>query len=101
MANTKLSQRRRQDARPLPLWLCLLGGLGVTIGFVSLFAALWYIDVCGDTGFDSILFTLQSSLGGVPGMNFRIYSWLLWRKTLVVPYLGWRSLAISKRSPFR
>ena len=65
MANTKLSQRRRQDARPLPLWLCLLGGLGVTIGFVSLFAALWYIDVCGDTGFDSILFTLQSSLGGV------------------------------------
>ena len=65
MANTKLSQRRRQDARPLPLLLCLLGGLGVTIGFVSLFAALWYIDVCGDTGFDSILFTLQSSLGGV------------------------------------
>ena len=37
----------------------------VTLGFVALFAALWYIRVYGDIGFDSILYTLLNDVGGV------------------------------------
>ena len=37
----------------------------VTLGFVALFAALWYIRVYGDIGFDTILYTLLNDVGGV------------------------------------
>ena len=33
--------------------------------FLCFFSARWYVSVYGQTGFDSILFTLSSSLGGV------------------------------------
>ena len=45
--------------------LTVLGTLLLVGGFVCLFAALWYLRTYGDTGFDSILFTLFSDLGGV------------------------------------
>ncbi len=35
------------------------------IGFLSHFSSLWYIEVFGDVGFDSILYTLFSDLSGV------------------------------------
>ena len=35
------------------------------IGFMLFFAAKWYLDTYGDTGFDSILYTLSSDLDGV------------------------------------
>lgn len=37
----------------------------ILIGFVAFFAAKWYIEVYGQTGFDSVLFTLFSGLNGV------------------------------------
>lgn len=37
----------------------------VSIAFIALFAALWYIRVYGDIGFDSILYTLLNDVGGV------------------------------------
>ena len=42
------------------LWALLLG-----IACMCFFAARWYLGTYGDTGFDSIVFTLFSDLGGV------------------------------------
>lgn len=45
------------------------------VGFLCFFSAGWYLDTYGDTGFDSVVFTLFSDLGGVqPGL---IRSYLL------------------------
>ena len=52
----------------------VLWGIGKTLivlllllSFAALFAALWYIRVFGDKGFDSVLFTLT---GGMSGVHF-------------------------------
>ena len=44
---------------------CILGVLLVFVGVLCHFSAEWYIQKFGDTGFDSILFTLFSEKGGV------------------------------------
>ena len=45
--------------------LCLL----ILLGFVCFFSAAWYRRVYGDTGFDSVLYTLTGGLGGLqPGL---------------------------------
>lgn len=44
---------------------CILLIAVILIGFVAFFAAKWYIDVYGQTGFDSVLFTLFSGLSDV------------------------------------
>ena len=49
--------------------------LQILFGSVAFFAAKWYVDTYGDTGFDSILFTLFSNLSGVE--NDLIISYLL------------------------
>ena len=41
------------------------GTLLLIAGFLCFFAARWYLSTYGNTGFDSILFTLFSDLGGV------------------------------------
>ena len=43
------------------------------IAYVCFFAARWFVDVYGRIGFDSILFTLQSSLSGVQSDLVRSY----------------------------
>ena len=43
----------------------VVGTLLLLTGFLLFFAARWYVAVYGETGFDSILFTLMSDLGGV------------------------------------
>jgi len=56
------NSRKRRAARSA---LTAAGTLLLLVGFLCLFAALWYIRTYGNTGFDSILFTLFSDLGGV------------------------------------
>ena len=43
--------------------LCLL----VLLAFLCLFAAAWYLRVYGNTGFDSVIYTLTGGLGGTGG----------------------------------
>lgn len=43
--------------------LCLF----ISIAFLCFFSAAWYVNVYGRIGFDSVLFTLMSDLGGVQG----------------------------------
>lgn len=45
--------------------LTVAGTLLLLAGFLLLAAALWYLRVYGDAGFDAIVFTLTSSLNGV------------------------------------
>ncbi len=42
---------------------------------ICLFAALWYNKVYGDTGFDSIIYTLTSDMGGVDPGIIRDFIW--------------------------
>lgn len=45
--------------------LCILSCILVTLGALCFFSASWYVRTYGDTGFDSILFTLTGGLNGV------------------------------------
>ena len=51
--------------------LCFL----LFIGFLAFFSALWYVSTYGDTGFDSIIFTLTSGLGGAQSDLILGYLW--------------------------
>ena len=52
---------RRPLRKGSVVWLTIL----LAIAFLCFFAARWFVTVYGRIGFDSILFTLQSSLDGV------------------------------------
>jgi phosphoglycerol transferase len=45
------------------------------VSFLGFFAAAWYVRVYGRIGFDSIIFTLTSSLGGVDQGLIRDFMW--------------------------
>ena len=60
---------KRKLVKPI---LCSVAAL---FGFACFFSARWYISVCGDLGFDSIIYTLMAGLGGVE--SNLIYDYLL------------------------
>ncbi len=59
----KRKTRNKKRFLAIKIISCLL----VFIGALCLFSANWYINTYGDLGFDSILYTLFSDLGGVQG----------------------------------
>ena len=64
---------RTRSRRPLSL-LCVAGlTVLLFVSFGCFFAARWFVTVYGRIGFDSILFTLQSSLSGVQSDLVRSY----------------------------
>lgn len=67
---TKTAPRRRHR---VPLPVIIPCALLLLISFVCFFSARWYVSVYGRIGFDSILYTLQSSLGGVQSGLIRQY----------------------------
>ena len=57
----------------------LLWAIPIALGLLCFFAAWWYRRTYGDTGFDSILYTLFSDLGGVQSgliLSFSAYALL-------------------------
>ncbi len=62
MDRIKTTQTARTVWRGLLLALLCLFSL---IAFLCFFSAIWYRDVYGDTGFDSVLYTLTGGLGGM------------------------------------
>ena len=60
---TKTPPRTARQALGI-LGLCCLGLL-LLVGFLCFFSAKWYVDTYGKMGFDSILYTLTASLGGL------------------------------------
>lgn len=69
----KKERKQKKERKPLTRKQVLWGiGKALLIllllaSFAALFAALWYIRVFGDKGFDSVLFTLT---GGMSGVHF-------------------------------
>ncbi len=63
------SSRLRRTAQ---LWTALCF-LVLFLAYLLFFAAMWFVTVYGDVGFDSILFTLQSSMSGVQSGLIRSY----------------------------
>ena len=59
--------------RPLSVGAALGLTFLLSIAFICFFAARWFVAVYGRIGFDSILFTLQSSLSGVQSDLVRSY----------------------------
>ena len=51
--------------RPIRIGTAIFLSILLLVAFVCFFAARWFVTVYGRIGFDSILFTLQSSLSGV------------------------------------
>lgn len=54
-----------RSRRPISLWTAAGLTALLLFGYLCFFAAQWFVNVYGRIGFDSILFTLQSSLSGV------------------------------------
>jgi len=88
---TKSSKPGKYLKSPLPrrpgfltVLLCLL----LAAALLCFFAARWYVSTYGDTGFDSILYTLSSDLGGL--QSGLIVSFCL--KALLPAVLGWVAL---------
>lgn len=67
MNSSVVKERKRS-----PLRTCIVT-LVLFLVFLCFFSARWYVSVYGQTGFDSILFTLSSSLGGVQSDLIRQY----------------------------
>jgi len=61
MKNKEKTQKKQRRITALSLLVFVL----LLVAFLCFFAGRWYLDTYGDLGFDSVLFTLMSSLGGV------------------------------------
>ena len=66
---------KTQSRRPVGIATAIALTMLMMLGFVCFFAARWFVTVYGRIGFDSILFTLQSSLSGV--QSDLVHSYLL------------------------
>lgn len=80
--------------------LCLI----LFLAFLSFFAARWYVNVYGRIGFDSVLFTLSASLGGVQSdlvTNFikgaALPAFLLWAVACLAMFPSWMKKRIKLR----
>lgn len=60
-SNVKIRQPRRTGRRIGDALLILL----LSLAFLCFFSACWYVSVYGRIGFDSVIYTLTSNLGGV------------------------------------
>ena len=56
---------RRKSKKGITILAIVLSSILLFVGLLALCAALWYKNVYGDVGFDSIVYTLFSDLGGV------------------------------------
>ena len=64
---------KTRSRRQMSLWAVAGLTLLLLVAYGCFFAARWFVTVYGRTGFDSILFTLQSSLSGVQSDLVRSY----------------------------
>ena len=74
------------------------------LAFLSFFAARWYVAVYGRIGFDSVLYTLTASLGGLQSdliLSFlkggALPAVLCWAVVCAVPFLPWEKFGIKSR----
>ena len=87
--------------RPIRVGTAVLLTALLLIGYLCFFAARWFVTVYGRIGFDSILFTLQSSLDGVQSDLIRSFLLGGLLPALLCTALSCAILLILRRLPVR
>ena len=87
--------------RPIRVGTAVVLTLLLLFAFVCFFAARWFVTVYGRIGFDSILFTLQSSLDGVQSDLVRSYLLGGLLPAVVCTALSCAILLLLRRLPVR
>ena len=87
--------------RPVRIGTAVCLSILLLISFVCFFAARWFVTVYGRIGFDSILFTLQSSLSGVQSDLVRSYLLNGLLPALVCTALSCAILLVLRQLPVR
>ena len=92
---------KTRTRRPISLWT--VAGLTILlfISYLCFFAARWFVTVYGRIGFDSILFTLQSSLSGVQSDLVKSYLLRGALPTVLCTILSCAILLILRTLPLR
>lgn len=100
MENKKPQIRKKVGRIIGTVLLCLL----LAIAFLSFFAANWYVAVYGRIGFDSVLYTLTASLGGLQSdliINFltgaALPALIWWLLVCAVLFLPWKKIGFKLR----
>ena len=89
---TRTPVRRRRS-----LWATAGLTLLLTAAFLCFFAARWFVTVYGRIGFDSILFTLKSSLSGVQSDLVQSFLLRAALPTAICALLGFFLLMLNRR----
>ena len=94
-----MKQPSKVKSSPIPH---ILTTVALAFGYLSFFSARWFVSTYGRLGFDSILFTLTSELGGVQsGLILRyLLKALLPASALTRSYLGPTNISSMARSSF-
>ena len=92
---------KTHSRRPVRLGTAIALTLLLMLGFLCFFAARWFVTVYGRIGFDSILFTLQSSLSGVQSDLVQSYLLRGLLPALVCTALSLTILLLLRRLPIR
>ena len=87
--------------RPVRVCTAVVLTLLLLFAFVCFFAARWFVTVYGRIGFDSILFTLQSSLDGVQSDLVRSYLLGGLLPAVLCTALSFAILLLLRRLPVR
>lgn len=87
--------------RPVRVGTAVVLTLLLLFAFVCFFAARWFVTVYGRIGFDSILFTLQSSLDGVQSDLVRSYLLGGLLPAVLCTALSFAILLLLRRLPVR
>ena len=92
---------KTRTRRPMSMWT--VAGLTalLLLSYLTFFAARWFVNVYGRIGFDSILFTLQSSLSGVQSDLVKSYLLGGLLPALLCTVLSCCILLILRRMPVR
>ena len=61
----KTKKSHTKHIKILPIFTTCLTALLIAVGFLCYFSAQWYIETFGRTGFDSVIYTLNSGFSGV------------------------------------
>ena len=92
---------KTHSRRPVRLGTAIALTMLLMLGFLCFFAARWFVTVYGRIGFDSILFTLQSSLSGVQSDLVQSYLLRGLLPALVCTALSLTILLLLRRLPVR
>ena len=92
--------RPNSEGRGHTAWAVVLAAL-LAVACLCFFAALWYRNTYGDTGFDSILYTLSSDLDGLQAGLILSFSLWVFLPTILCTVAGFLLLKLPRKKGTR